>query len=173
MAEFTYPLYDTARFGTTANTTHTLFQNGQGSNSGNDKTLTNMRGSGQLPDRESFTLRKIGIHIDDVGLSDDDIHGLFMSSVLTVYYNNVKILQIPAYMASDKNRVSGIKTESTASPFDYFGQDGDGFVLDIPRIIEGGKSFSVELFQALAMDSSNLSIKVVLYGDLSAPDISV
>jgi len=173
MAILSYPIYDTALFGTTASTTHTLFQSGQGSSATKGYTITNMRGSGQFPDRENFTIKRIGIHIDDIGLSDDDIQGLFMGSILTVNYNNVKILQIPSYMASDKNDIQGIKTEASASAFDYFGQRGDGYVLDHPRTVNGGKNFSVDLFQALALDSASMDIKVVLYGDLDSPDLSL
>ena len=173
MATLDYPIYDTALFGTVASTTHTLFQSGQGSSSTKGATITNARGSGQFPDRESFTVRRIGIHVDDIALSDDDIQGLFMGALLTMNYNNVKVLQAPLYMFSDMNSVSGIKTEASASAFDFFGLDGYGYKLEKPLIIQGGKSFNVEVFQNLALDTTNMDIKCVLYGLLDTPDISV
>lgn len=173
MAILDYPIYDTALFGTTANTTHTLFQSGQGSSSAKGATITNARGSGQFPDRESFKVLRIGVHVDDIGLSDDDIQGLFMGSYLTFNYNNVKVMQAPTYLFSDKNDVQGIKTEASASAFDYFGQSGTGYMLTKPLVIQGGKQFNVEIFQALALDNANMDIKCVLYGELDTPDISI
>lgn len=172
MAKLDYPIYDTAVFGTTANNKTTLFQSGQGSGGGNGEAITNMRGSGQFPDRETFEIMKIGIHINTISLTDDDIQGLFVNSILTLNYNNVKMLQAPLYMFSDLNAVQGIKTESTASPFDMFGQEGKGYDLRKPLVIQGGKSFNVEILQGLAVDNASQNLYCVLYGMLDAPDIN-
>ena len=169
MARYDYPLYDTALFGTTANTTHTLFQNGQGSSSTKGSNITNMRGGGQLPDKERFYIKGVGVHVDDIGLSDDDIQGLFMGSILTIEYDNLKVFQVPTYICSDKNRVGGVKTEATASAFDYFGQEGDAYQFSNEIFIEGGKNITVTITQPLAMDTASMDIKVVLYGDLDTP----
>lgn len=166
-----YPIYDTALFGTTANTTHQLFTVAQGGSSTKGQTITNMRGNSQFPQQEKFTIKRVGITIDDV-LSDDDIQGLFYGSIFTVIYNNTNVLQVPSAMCSYRNSVSGVKTEATASAFDFFGLEGDGYMLDKPLEVQGGKQFRAELIQALAVDSANLDIKVILFGDLDAPSIS-
>lgn len=173
MATLTYPIYDTVQLSDSAAQTHVLFQVGQGVDTNHQFPFTNMRGSGQFPDKEFFTVRKIGLHIDGVGFSDDDIQGLFINSLVTLNYNNVKVLQAPAYIFSDLNMVQGVKTESSASAFDYFGQAGNGFTLNETLTIKGGKSFNVEYYQSLAVDTDGLDLKVVLYGMLETPDINV
>lgn len=173
MPKLHYPIYDTALFGDSAGVTHTLFQQGQGSASTKGFTITNARGSGQFPERESFTIERIAFHVDDISLSDDDIIGLFTGSILTLEYNNVKVLQAPLYMFSDLNASSGIKTEASASAFDYFGQYGSGFTMKIPLMIQGGKNFKVEIYQALALDTASQDMKLTLDGVLDTPDITV
>lgn len=172
MAILTYPIYDTVDLSDSAAQTHTLFTQGQGTSSTKTFVQTNMRGSGQFPDRENFTIKGIGLHVNAVGFSDDDIQGVFVNSIFRINYNNVKVLEMPAYKLSDLNAVSGIKTESTASPFDYFGQEGMGFMLDNPITIEGGKNFNAEFYQALAVDTAGLDLLVTLFGDLDSPDIN-
>ena len=173
MAELDYPIYDTMVWGTTANTKHTLFQSGQGSGGGNGEQLTNMRGSGQFPDKEDFTVSRIGVHVNNVTLTADDIAGLFVNSILTINYNNVKILQAPLYNFSDKNAVQGTYSEASASDFNYFGQLGEGYKLSKPFTIRGGKSFNIEVLQGLALDAVSQNILVTMFGMLNTPDITV
>lgn len=171
MAKLDYPIYDTVDLSTTAGTDHVLFQTGQGSSATRTKEQTNMRGGGEFPSSEKFTIKGIGVHVDSSSFSDDDLQGLFVLSTLTLTYNNVKLLQAPAYLFSDRNRVGGVKTEATASSFDYFGQEGMGYMLSQPILVEGGKNLSVEFHQGLAVDTANIELKVVLYGELDSPDI--
>lgn len=173
MAKLSYPIYDTIFLSDSAGQLHTLFQQGQGTGTTKTPVYTNARGSGQFPDRETFKVNRFGLHIDGIGFSDDDIAGLFVNSYVTLNYNNVKIFQVPSYLLSDKNAISGIKTEASASAFDYFGQYGDGFVLDNPITIQGGKNFNIEFYQSLAVDTANLNVKLTMFGELDSPDISV
>lgn len=173
MAKLTYPIYDTIQLSDSAASTHTMFQQGQGTASNKAFQFTNMRGSGQFPDKEVYTIKKIGLHVDGIAFSDDDIAGLFVNSIVTITYNNVNVMQAPAYMFADKNRVGGIKTESSASAFDYFGQEGEGFMLENPLVIVGGKNFKVDFYQSLAVDTDGLDLKIVLYGQLDSPDIGI
>lgn len=171
MALLTYPIYDTIDLSTSAGVDHTLFQTGQGSSPPRTKAQTNMRGAGSFPESENFIVQGLGIHVDSSGFSDDDLQGLFVLSIVTFVYNNIKVLQMPAYKLSDLNAVSGVKTESTATAFDYFGQEGRGFMLEHHIQIIGGRPFSVEFHQGLAVDTANIELKFTMFGTLDAKDI--
>ncbi len=166
MPQYHYPIYDTAQLGTTANSEHTLFQSVQGSSTGGNAQLTNMRGNGQFPSTEGFEVHSIGVHMADV-FTPDDIQGLFNGSYLRFELNNFKVLEIPLYKASDMNDVNAMYSEATATDFAYGGQSGAGFDLKIPIMINGGVSFIVTLFQGLAVDVADSAVVCVLDGILT------
>ena len=172
MAKIDYTIYDTALFGTTANTDHDLFTIAQGGASNKGKTITNMRGNSQFPVGEAFTIHKIGVTIDDV-LTDDDIQGLFLGSTLELIYNNTTVFLVPTAQLSYRNAVQGIKTEASASAFDFFGLMGDGHEFKAPLTIQGGKNFRGILHQGLAVDNASMDIKVMLIGMLDSPNINL
>jgi hypothetical protein len=166
MPTYDYMLYDTALFGTTANTDHVLFQEGQGTSASKGRTITNMRGGASLPTNENFVIHKIGVHIDDI-MSEDDIAGLFFGSLLTLEYINQKVLEAPLYIFSDHNMFGGVQSQASASDFVSFGQEGMGYTFKSPRVLTGGESFKVTITQGLALDSASLDVKCVLYGELT------
>lgn len=173
MAELDYPIYDTAFLADSAGVNHVLFQQGQGTGTNKTPQFTNMRGSGQFPDKESFELKGIGLHIDSTGFSKEDVADLFHGCYVTVTYNNVKIMQAPAYLFSDRNAYNGVVELASAAAFQAFGQEGKAYMLTKPVMVKGGKNFTLEFYQALAVDTANLDLKVVLYGTLISPDITV
>jgi len=159
-----YPIYDTAQFGTVAGATHELFQNAQGQG-GTTLSTTNMRGAGQFNGNEKFTIRKIGLIVDDV-ITLPDVRAMYYGSILSVRIAQTLKLQVPLQILADKSAYGGHYTEVAASDSEFIGLVGNGYELDIPLIVMGNDNFLVSIFQALALSAVTLAMKCVLYGDL-------
>lgn len=167
MAEYRYVLYDTADFGTTANTNHLLFQIAEGADANHVEYRCNMRGNGVLPSEESFVIDKI--HVWNNGeLADADVAKLCDGTILEVRVSDKTVLKIPLRLALSHAGYSGHFTQTTASNRVLVGLDSDGFTLSEPIQINGGVRFSVRVYQRQAMTSTE-EIVVALEGVLSTP----
>lgn len=169
MPTLDYRIYDTIDFGTTANSDHVAFQARQGSSAGGGKQLTNMRGNGEFPSRESFVCNWIGFTINDI-LSADDIKALFFGSVLTFTLNSSIVLQEPLANFSYRNAVGGFNNMTAAATLFNAGIFGDGRMLDPVIEIPGGVGFDVTVTQGVAVDSADLAMFLQLGGLLTIPD---
>lgn len=172
MATLDYMIYDTALVSTTAGVEHILFQVGQGAQPTKGKQITNMRGSGSFPEQEKFTVRRIGVTPDDI-FSADDLLSLYHFSLLTIEYNNVKVLEAPLQCFADKASFGGVNSQGSATDFSAFGTDGNGYMFNEPLVIQGGKNIRATVLQGIAVDSADLRLKVVMYGTLDSPDINI
>lgn len=163
-----YGLYDTADFGTSANTEHTLFQNAQGSSSTQTKSKTNMRGSGSLPSNESFTIEEIHIS-SDFNLTAADYQNMWIDSYIEVRISDDTVLLLPLKNCASMNAFSGTYTQASAADEAVIGLMGNGLKLSNPITINGGESFRVSLYQGTALSAATGSVKCVLYGTLDRP----
>lgn len=162
--KYPYPLYDTVDFGNAANVETSLFTQAVGS-SGKGKTITNMRGDGQLPSNESFTIQKIGFMVDDA-LALADYEAMWNLSYIEMLYNQVQVLIAPLKIFCMRNSFGGHFELSAAAAQELIGLEGDGYELPLEFLIKGGNQFRVNVFQGTALSAANLGMKVVLFGIL-------
>lgn len=162
-------LYDTALFGTTANTEHTLFQVAQGSTATATKAITNMRGAGQLPSVEKFRVDKIHVFADYNSAIADYID-VWVSSFIQFRVSDEILFESPLRMCASMNSFSGFYTQAAAAVEALIGLKGGGFDLKIPIMINGGTAFRVSVFQTTVLSTTSLGVKVALEGILSRPN---
>lgn len=166
MVKITYPLYDTAVFGTTASVENVLFQVAQGATAAATKSFTNSRGAGQLPNNESFECNEIhAMHDANVALADS--LNVWILSYLEFRVNDETLLLAPLRMFASKNSFGGHYSEVTPTAEAAIGLVGSGFMLPTPIIIPGGVSFRVSVFQGTALATANQAVRVVLNGTLT------
>lgn len=168
MADMSYGLYDTALFGSTANTEHILFQVTQGSTTAATESATNMRGAGSLPQQEQMVVNKVGVFADYNSVTAD-YQNLWVSSFLEMRVSETRMLWLPLAACAQYNAFQGLYTQGTAANEALIGRIGEGYMLDIPIVLEGGTNFRVRVFQGTALSTTNLGVKVVLHGTLTIP----
>ena len=163
-----YPLFDTAAFGTTGGAEFTLFQVAQGTTATATESFTNMRGTGVLPNPESFTLHKIRI-FPDYAVTRTDVSAIWRGSYLQLRVNDQIRLHIPTALCASNAAYSGTDTTTAGANQNAVGLLGDGYELKVPVEIPGGTVFRVRLVQGAALSAANSFIKVVLDGLLTTP----
>lgn len=168
MATIHYPLFDTAQFGTTGGAEFTLFQVAQGTTTQATESFTNMRGTGVLPNPESFTVKKIRV-FPDYAVPRADVTAIWRGSYMQLRINDQIRLHIPLALAASNTAYSGADTTTAGANQNAVGLIGDGFMLEQPLDIPGGTVFRVRVVQGAALATANGFIKVVLDGLLTTP----
>jgi len=161
-------LYDTWQPGTTANAEATLFQTPQGGDATHNEQFTNMRGAGQLPSEEKFTLRNIKLIIDEQ-IAEADFDTRLYTSFIELRVKDKTLLKAPSAMFFAHSAYGGHFTQATAALTQAIGPAGNGFELRIPITIDGGVRFLVRCVQGAAFASA-IDHKIVLEGELDIPD---
>jgi hypothetical protein len=166
MVDFSYPLYDTAFFGTVAATLHTLFSQAQGASATLSKSVTNSRGAGQLPQNESYEADWLGIFLDEAGVLAD-VSAVWADSYAEFRVNDETVFLSPLRMLAAYNAWGGHYTQAAAADAARIGLMGDGLKLPTPIVIPGGTSFQVLIFQGTALSAVTQSVRFVMNGTLS------
>ncbi|RLI86448.1 MAG: hypothetical protein DRP01_04240, partial [Archaeoglobales archaeon] len=166
--DYTYTLYDTAEFGTTAGVTHTLFQVREGADSTHVAHFTNMRGPGALSSEERFVIEKIEV-FPDPDFSVDDLQAMWKDSYLEVKGADKSVLKVPLALCAAAVGFMGHYTQASAADECLASLKGEGYKLPIPIEIPGATSFAVEVYQGTALSAANKSVKVCLTGTLTMP----
>ncbi len=164
-----YWLYDTAVFGNVANFDSDLFRTAQGADSVHSESFTNSRGSGSLPNEESFVCDWIGVTADFNTAAPEDYQVMWLGSFLEIRIGDKTMLKAPLHIFANRNSYNGAYTLAVAADNSLIGLEGDGYHLDKPIAIPGGTSFRVRVFQALALSAANKNVKVELGGILTLP----
>ena len=170
MPDYSYPIYDTALFGTTDNTTHVLFQIGEGGDATHVSDFTNMRGNGTFPQLEKFLIRKIGIMLE-TNATESDAEDWTLDGFLRMYLSNQIIFQAPLQMLVMNTSYSGHFTQAAAATRALIGRDGMGYMVDPMVLVRGGEAFKVEVYQGTVVAAANTRVKVILDGVLTRPEI--
>ena len=165
MPDYSYTLYDSLNFGATANAENILFQTVQGGDSTHTETFTNMRGPGQLPTNEAFTVSKVALIVDKV-MAKADVINMFMTSIFQLIVANLTILKVPSQMVVAYSAYGGSILEATIADTMSIGLLGNGYSLDLPVKIKGGTPFQVRVLSGQAVTASSL-IKAALIGTLT------
>lgn len=166
MASFDWVLYDTANFGTNADTMHSLFQVAQYGDSTHTPDYTNMRGNGSLPANERFVVNCIGVRMQpEIDL--DDLLAMFNGSYLQMRTKDEIIFEAPLNRCSQDMGYGGVGFQGSADTQYAVGLIHDGFKLTMPIEIEGGNSFRVDIYQDQAMGTANKLVKCMLTGILT------
>lgn len=169
MPDYRYVLYDTAAFGTSADTEHVLFQVAQGGDSTHTEDFTNMRGAGALPGEEAFSVDKISVAVDGVhGANEADVAQIWDGAFIEVRVADKTVFKAPARLCAEASAYGGAYTQGTAADATFVGLLGNGYSLDIPIEIPGGTAFRVRLYQDTALTAST-QVKVCLHGILTRP----
>lgn len=168
MPDYSFHIYDTALFGVTAGTTHTLFQVPQGGDATHVMDFTNMRGAGQFPVNEKFTIRKIMV-ASESELAEADVTAWYRLSYLKLLRSNHEDLISPLLPLIAYAGFGGHFTQAAAANRALIGRMGEGYVLTPNISIDGGDAFKIEVFQGVALSAANQRIKVILEGILNSP----
>ena len=161
-------LYDTWEPGTVANAEAVLFQTPQGATATATESYTNARGAGVLPTGETFTIKKIKLIIDEM-IAEANFATRLYGAFIEVRIKEKTLLKAPASMFYAHSAYGGHFTQATLALTQSIGPIGEGLVLDIPLVIEGGMRFVVRCVQGAAFAAA-ISHKVVLEGELEIPD---
>lgn len=168
MPELNYVLYDTAEFGVSADAEHVLFQVAQGADSTHNEKFTNSRGSGVLPNQESFLLKGLRVFAD-YDVPEADVKKIWRDSYIEIRVADRTLFKAPLTLVASHNSFGGVVNQANAADGAIVGIHGKGFMFDIPIKIDGGKAFKVNIYQGTALASANSSIKVCLIGNLNMP----
>lgn len=168
MPDRTWPLYDTAVFGTTAATLHSLFQVRENADATHITGFTNMRGNGQMPSNESYMIRGVRV-FPDVLLDPQDVELVWRASYLRIRVADREMFVAPLIMCAGNAAFGGVLAQGTVTDEALIGPHGDGFMIDEPIAIVPGGNLMVEVFQATALNNAAQNIKVVLDGILTRP----
>lgn len=166
--DLSYPIYDTALFGTTDNTTHVLFQILEGGDATHTSDFTNARGAGQFPQQEKFTIRKISVAMESnetLANADD----WFLDGFIQVYIANQIMLQAPLLTVVDHSGFQGHFTQAVAADLALIGKAGMGYHLDPVLVVGGGVAFKVVIYQGTVVAANNTKVKCILDGILNRP----
>jgi len=168
MADFHTTLFDTWQPGTTALAEAALFQVPQGGDATHTSNFTNSRGAGQLPAEESFLVKRIGLQLDEMPLYADLSKVLF-GGVVEIRIGDKVVFSAPARRLVQASGFLGNTVTASAAAVDAMGFSGDGFTLEVPIVLAGGKRFVVNCKQGVAL-STAIDLKVVLEGILTIAD---
>lgn len=166
--EIDYLFYDTAAFGNTANTVHTLFQVANGADSTHNDSFTNMSGSGAFPQSEDFTLQWLGAAIDYNG-SAADIQNTFIANVFTLEVANKQLLKLPLFMLATNSAFGGHYSQAAAADEAIIGLSGNGYSLRKNILIPKGTGFRVIVTQVTALSGANKNVKILMGGIRNIP----
>jgi len=168
MPSYSFVLYDSALFMSTAAGDIVLYQVAEGGDSTHVKPYTNMRGAGQLPASESLLVKKLGVWLD-ANVVAADAQDMWIGSYIEIEVANRTVLEIPLALCAMSNGFGGVIAQTSAADEAIIGKLGDGFTLDIPILINGGTNFKVIVHQETAVAADSTNVKVALLGDLSIP----
>lgn len=166
--ELDYIYYDTAVFGTVANTTHVLFQTANGATSTANDAFTNMSGSGSFPQSEDFSIQWLGVAIDYNGVTAD-YQNTFYGNVFTIEVANKMLFRVPLFVLAYRSAYGGHYSQTAAADESAIGLAGDGYSLRKPIFIPKGTGFRVSILQATALSAANRNVKVLMGGIRTMP----
>lgn len=166
--DLSYPIYDTALFGTTDNTTHVLFQILEGGDSTHTSDFTNARGAGQFPQQEKFTIRKVSVAME-TNYTLVNAEDWFLDGFIQIYVANQIMFQSPLLNVIDYSDYSGHYTQTVAADLAMIGKAGRGYNLDPVLVVGGGVAFKVVVYQGTVVAANNTRVKVILDGILNRP----
>ena len=161
-------LYDTWQPSTTAAAEAMLFQVPQGGDATHTESFTNARGAGVLPSGEKFLIKKIKLIIDEQ-IAEADFDTRLYGGYIEVRIKDKTVLKAPCQMFFAHSAYGGHFTQATAALTQSIGPIGDGFILDLPILINGGERFQVRCVQGVAFAAA-IDHKVALEGILSLPE---
>lgn len=167
MPEIDYVLYDTAPFGTTAATSHTLFQVVQNGDATHIEDYTNMLGSGSLPQAYTFRIKSIQVFPAE-DITQADLAPMLKGSYLVVVVGDTEFIQAPLHLFPAPGQITGHYSQATAALGAALTFGGLPMVLDSPIEIPGGTRFSVLVYQKTALAAAT-NVKVCLVGTLIKP----
>lgn len=167
MPDMRYTLYDTAHFGVTANTSHVLFQVGEGADATHPEDETNARGSGQLPQEEAFRLDYIYTY-SETELPEAELHTFWEGSLVEVKVADKTLLKVPLRLTAYTAAFGGHFTQAAAAARTAIGPESFGYRIDPPIEIPGGTRFQVRVLQRNAVAATR-DLKLVLDGVLTMP----
>ena len=167
--DISYHLYDTALFGVTAGVTHPLFQIIEGGDATHVSDFTNMRGAGQLPGNEKFSIRWIGVCFESNQVLAD-VDDWYLNGFVRLTYNNLVMLQSPIIPLIAYSDFGGHFTQAVAADRTVIGRSGSGYYVDPMIVVKGNTGFKVEVFQGVAIATASQRVKVILEGILSRPE---
>lgn len=163
-----YPLYDTAVFGTAAAGEVALFQVPQGGDPTHTKSFTNARGAGFLPQNESFEVNNIGVYMDFLNLVPADLENVWLSNYIYIRVSDQTLFFAPLRACARFNEFNGFYSQGAAANGSLGGLAGGGYDLGKnPIEIPGGVAFSVVIAQVTVLTVAAVPVRVVLDGTLT------
>ena len=164
--DLSYVLFDTQPTGT-AVFDALLFQTAQGGDVTHTEDFTNMRGAGSLPSEEKFMLERIGIS-NDPAQGAADFSKLLVASLLQIRVNNQIVFWSPLPALLVASKWTGYSNLTAAAGLSVTGSLQDGYTLDKPIQIDGGRKFDIRIktTQATAVSTK---LVIHLFGTLSLP----
>jgi len=167
MPDLSWVLYDTAQFGTSANTSHELFQVAQGADSTHSEDFTNSPGSGSLPSNQKFIVKAIAVYPEH-NIDQAEIAKIFNKSWLQLKVSESVKLKTPLSLLAAPQQFTGHYTQGTAADGNNVSWSGPLFELEIPIEIPGGTQYKVTIMQVVAAAATE-QVKCCLIGTLTRP----
>lgn len=163
-----YPLYDTAVFNIAPVGEVSLFQVPQGGDATHNKSFTNARGAGFLPQNESFEINKINVFQDFLNLVPADLENVWLSNYVYIRVSDQTLFFAPLRMCANYNEFNGFYSQGAAANATLGGLQGAGYDLGKnPIEIPGGVAFSVVIAQITVTTVNAIPMRVVLDGTLT------
>lgn len=163
-----YPLYDSVNFLTAPVLEQTLFQVPQGGDATHNKSFTNARGAGFLPQNESFEINRISVYQDFLNLVPADLENVWLSNYIYIRVSDQTLFFAPLRMCANYNEFNGFYSQTAAANATLGGLQGQGYDLGKnPIEIPGGVQFLVVIAQITPITVASIPMRVVLDGTLT------
>ncbi len=167
MPQYRQCLYDTLALSASANITHQIFNVQENADASHTSDITNMKGAGSLPDRDSMSVDRVGVSLI-VATADDDVRLFWQQSFIRIRVAQLQVLQVPTILCARGDAYSGLNNQAVAADMNAFGIMGTGYQLDVPIEFPGGTQLTVELVQTKALTAGCITL-VTLDGIYSTP----
>ena len=162
MAAKDHILFDTAPFGTSAGTTHSLFQVTEGGDGTHTKDFTNSPGAGSLPNKQKMTVNSIEVW-PEADILEEENQKVWNKSYLRVEVDGDEKLRAPLLMFAAEHAQVGEFHEATNSKINSLSWTKKPMLFKNPIIIPGGTPFKIEVYQSVATAGTE-QVKVALVG---------
>lgn len=164
--DYSWIFFDTAIFSNVASVTHSLFQVGVGADATHTKSFTNMNGSGSIPEKQKFTIRKIMCTFADQ-LSVADLFAGWDGAYISLFITDLEYFRLPLTVTAYNDGYIGEFKQTTAADAAVMGKMGQGYMLNPTIELGGGNQFRIEVFQQNALSVADARLRVMMEGILN------
>lgn len=168
MPDYSWMLYDTAVFGTSAGVTSSLFQVSEGGDATHTSDFTNSRGAGVIPTNEKFLINWIGVTFES-NIVEADVDDWYVAGYVRIFIANLICFHAPILPLIAHSAFSGVLAQAAAANRALVNRLGNGYNFRQPLSLKGGDAFKVEVYQGTLLATASMRVKILLDGILTRP----